>query len=254
MVKTPIQSHSQIPFASRVWEMPQRLCELEIDAYSASKAVDLLLDVPAIISVTLRGVSKLSPVPYLSNAAWIALDITEVVQEAGQNRNVFKILARDCCELVYVITCGHKDISRAENIPEDLVENLRRLVQTLTSIHQFAQKCTSRNVVKAILYSGMDANRIRNYREMLRQSMRVFGLRSDISLRYIVAGLAYRQIVMIPRTTNCVPSKPEDSRTFFPMPSYGPPSEGPLQITTNTITPIGTSNDVLGATTGGVWA
>ncbi|KAF8335226.1 hypothetical protein F5887DRAFT_618836 [Amanita rubescens] len=82
---------------------------------SASEVVNVLLGVSSIILMTLRDTSKISPVPYLSNAAGIALDIIMVVQNARQNRDGFKRLASDSCELVYVIARGHKDISRVEN-------------------------------------------------------------------------------------------------------------------------------------------
>ncbi len=47
---------------------------------SASEVVNVLLGVSSIILMTLRDTSKISPVPYLSNAAGIALDIIMVVQ------------------------------------------------------------------------------------------------------------------------------------------------------------------------------
>lgn len=126
---------------------------------------------------------------------------------------------------------AYKDVSRAEDVPSDLADNLQQLVvyvfpssklagkismsmiSTLTSIQKLAQDGVSRNFFKALFRSGIDAGKIQDYREKLKQSMRVFGvsiyyyewrtddtyacvcfqLQTDISLRETVAKLASQQ-------------------------------------------------------------
>ncbi len=48
--------------------------------------------------------------------------------------------------------------------------------RTLISIQIFAKTCASRNFLTSMLRSGVDAEGIQEYREKLRQSMRVFGV------------------------------------------------------------------------------
>ncbi|KAF8344963.1 hypothetical protein F5887DRAFT_1282952 [Amanita rubescens] len=183
---------------------------------SGIKVVDTTLDISLIVLSTLRDASKIA-VPLLSTTAGIAINIVEVAQKARRNKNGLKALANDSCELVYVIVRAHKDISSAEDMPRDLTENLHQLVRTLTSIQMFAETGASRNFLTSMLRSGVDAERIQEYREKLRQSMRVFGvstfrhitecvvikgaylpqLQSDIILRETVAKLASRQVKMM---------------------------------------------------------
>jgi len=195
-----------------------------------SEMVDISLDVSSIVLSTPRDTSKIA-VPLLSTAAGIVINIIEVAQKARRNKNGLKALADDACELVYVIIRAHKDISSAEDMPKDLTENLQQLVGTLTSIQMFAETGASRNIFISMLRSGVDGERIREYREKLRQSMRVFGLQSDIILRETVAKLASRQVEMmneLKARATPDPSSPEGnanmtSSTLFPSsPSMHP--------------------------------
>ena len=109
------------------------------------EAVDISLDVSMIVLSTLRDASKFSPVPFLSAAAGIALDIVGAVQvsynsffsnrtsehvsqKARRNKCGFKSLADDSCELVYVIIRAYKDRPGTDDVPVDLVDNLQQLV------------------------------------------------------------------------------------------------------------------------------
>ena len=114
-------------------------------AGSDSEAVDTSLDVSSIGLTTLRDAAKYSPVPFLSAAAGIAVEIVAAVQvsysssfqsnwilrcisqNARRNRGGFKALADDSCELVYVIIRAFKNRPRADDMPVDLVDNLQQL-------------------------------------------------------------------------------------------------------------------------------
>ncbi|KAF8327666.1 hypothetical protein F5887DRAFT_924691 [Amanita rubescens] len=157
---------------------------------SDPETVDISLDVSSIVLSTLRDASKFSPVPLLSAAAGIAVNIVGAVQKARRNKDGFKVLADDSCELVYVIIRAYKDRPRMD----DLVDNLQQLVTVLASIQQFAQKGASRSFFTAIFRSGVDAEKIQRHRDKLQQSMRVFGLQSDIALRETVAKLVSRRV------------------------------------------------------------
>ncbi|KAF8626050.1 hypothetical protein AX15_005104 [Amanita polypyramis BW_CC] len=164
---------------------------------SGSESLDIALDVSAVVLTTLKDVSRIPPVPFLSDAAGIAITIIGVVQKARSNKDGFKRLAEDSCELVYAIVRAHKDIAKEEDVPKDLIENLEQLVNTLLSVQKLSQKGTSRNIFRAMFRSGVDAGKIQDYRAKIQQSMRVFGLQTDISLRDTVAKLAAQQVEMM---------------------------------------------------------
>src|SRR6266576_29770 len=105
-----------------------------MDAGLDPEAVDISLDVSSIVLSTLRDASKFSPVPFLSAAAGIAIDIVGTVQvsysslfsnwtlqcvsqKARRNKDGFKALADDSCELVYVIIRAYKDRPGTDDMP-----------------------------------------------------------------------------------------------------------------------------------------
>ncbi|KAF8327667.1 hypothetical protein F5887DRAFT_1190034 [Amanita rubescens] len=188
-----------------------------------SEAVDTSLDVSSIMITTLRDVSKITPIPLLWAAAGIVVDIIDAVQKARRNKRGFKKLAEDSCELVYVVILAHND-----DAPDDLTKNLQQLVDTLTSIKRFAERGALRNYFQAFFHSGVDADKIREYREKLQQSMRVFGLQSDIILRETVAKLASRQNEMMNKLQNraqpvpIISSESEDAKRLLTSTSISP--------------------------------
>ncbi|KIL54815.1 hypothetical protein M378DRAFT_18524 [Amanita muscaria Koide BX008] len=164
--------------------------------------VDVILDVSAVVLGTLRDVAHLSSVPGLSEAAAIAVAIAGIVAKARNNKDDFRHLAEDSTEVVYAIVRAHKNVTRPEDVPSDLIDNLRQLVGTLTLVQKFAEKGARRNFFMAMIRANVDAKRIQNYREKLRQSMRVFGLQTDISLRYTVHKLEEQQVEMMNELKN----------------------------------------------------
>ncbi|KAK2462588.1 hypothetical protein APHAL10511_005321 [Amanita phalloides] len=205
-IQRPILSSS----ASSLQEI-QRRTKTGTDTGSGSDTVDVALDLSSIVLTTLKDVAQIPPVPFLSQAAGVAVDIIAVVQKARNNKGGFKGLAEDSCELVYAIIRGHKNVSKQEDVPSDLSENLQQLVNTLISIHKFAKKGATRNFFIALLCSGVDAGKIQYYREKLQQSVRVFGLQSDISLRDTVAKLASQQVEMMKDLMNRDAPEPSGS-------------------------------------------
>lgn len=106
----------------------------------------------------------------------------------------FARLAKDSCELVYGIICAQ--ISNTA-LPQTLQENLRKLIgysrlllallghlnninRTLTSIEQYAKKELKRNIITRVIKHNSGQGKIFEYREMLRQSLDLFGVLPSI--------------------------------------------------------------------------
>ncbi|KAF8626478.1 hypothetical protein AX17_006534 [Amanita inopinata Kibby_2008] len=168
------------------------------------EAVDAAMDVTTVVLKTLTDVAKFSPVPYLSDAAGLALAILSIVQQTRDNKDGYMRLAEDACELVYAVVSartrkegeGGEGNEGGDGTP-GLEENIRQLVTTLTSIERFATKGASRNRVKAFFRSSSDAGKIAEYREKLKLCLGLFGLQSDISIRETVARMAAQQEEML---------------------------------------------------------
>ncbi|KAF9463387.1 hypothetical protein BDZ94DRAFT_1259231 [Collybia nuda] len=150
----------------------------------------LTLDVSLLVLTTLRNVARVTPVPYLMEAADLALGILSAVQSMKDCREGFKSLASDSCGLVYAIVGAH---SEAVVEPKDMDIHVNELLETLRSIHTFSQKELRRNVLARLVRNSSDSTKILEYRQALRQSLDVFGLQSTVSIRENIAKIIKNQ-------------------------------------------------------------
>jgi len=135
---------------------------------------------------TLEKIAAVSPVPGLSEVAGIALRITETVQKVRGNRDAFQTLAANACELVYVVCNAYKDVSKAKGADRELECNLDNVLKVLLSIQDLANEGVSRGIFKALWRTRVDADKIEECRERLKQCLSRFGLESDINVRFMV--------------------------------------------------------------------
>ncbi|KAM6503140.1 hypothetical protein JOM56_000083 [Amanita muscaria] len=94
-----------------------------------AETISTALDLSVFVLKTLQCVARISPVPFLFNAATIALSIAEEVQKTQSNKGGFKELAKDSCNIVYEIINLQKDVSTLEGVAVDLEKNLVQLVK-----------------------------------------------------------------------------------------------------------------------------
>lgn len=156
----------------------------------SSDGVDVGLELGGTVLKTLETIAKVSPVPGLSEAAKLALQITDTVKAARANKEGFKRLAADASQLVYVIISAHQNISREDQADPNLIENLDHVLVILDNIEELASKGASRSRFVAFWMSSFDAGKITEHRERLQQCLNKFGFESEISIRVIVVRLA----------------------------------------------------------------
>lgn len=152
-----------------------------------AQTISIALDVSVFVLKTLKNVAHISPVPFLFNAATIALSIAEEVQKTRSNKGGFKELAKDSCNIVYEIINLQKDVSTLEGVAVDLEKNLVQLLNVLRSIEEFARKGASRRPLLAMFRSSADARQIQDLKAKLDRAIHVFGLQSHIIVRKTVA-------------------------------------------------------------------
>ncbi|KIL59097.1 hypothetical protein M378DRAFT_111327 [Amanita muscaria Koide BX008] len=151
-----------------------------------SSHTDVGLEITSTVMRTLEKIAAVSPVPGLSEAAGMALRITELVQRVRGNRDAFQRLAANACELVYVVCHAYKDVSEAKDVNPELEGNLDNVLNVLLSIQDLANEGVSRGRFKALWRTDVDADKIKECRERLQQCLRRFGLESDINVRLMV--------------------------------------------------------------------
>ncbi|GLB44713.1 hypothetical protein LshimejAT787_1800500 [Lyophyllum shimeji] len=145
-----------------------------------SQVVGRGLDISEVVLATLRDAARLAPIPYLQQSATLALGIVQITQGVRNNKTAFSRLASDACELVYAILCT-TPLEKGGTLSRAYLDHLQDLVKTLAEIERFATKETSRNTIIRIIKHKADLDTIKEYREKLRHSLDVFGLKSSIS-------------------------------------------------------------------------
>ncbi|KAF8890532.1 hypothetical protein CPB84DRAFT_1784817 [Gymnopilus junonius] len=126
----------------------------------------------------------MSAISYLNEAAAIALRILIIVQDVRSRNNAFNDLARDACGLVYTIAIECQSmIKEGHNVPVSVQIHISSLARNLAEVEKFAQKKVERNAFKKIIFHSKDMDEITRYRQLLRQSLDVFGIQTNISIQ-----------------------------------------------------------------------
>ncbi|KAG6807352.1 hypothetical protein H0H92_007888 [Tricholoma furcatifolium] len=143
------------------------------------------LDASNIILSTLSHAANMAPIPGLQSAAASALNIVEMIQNVRSNKSAFKQLAHEACALVYIIICTHGKAS----VSPTYLTNANELSDTLQHIAKFALAQGSKKMIMRVVQSKSDAGTIQEYRDRLKHSLDVFGLRSSFSMQDSLADI-----------------------------------------------------------------
>jgi len=163
-----------------------------------TSVVDTTLQVSSFVLQVLQDGAKFAPVPFLQDAAGVALTILNAAQSARANREGFTRLAQDACGLVFAILCKSRDgQGNGTALSPELLNNLKELVDTLYSIQKLAKKEAKRNALVRMFKYQSDAGKILEYRERLRQSLDLFGIQSNISMHDSLALIIKQQEILM---------------------------------------------------------
>lgn len=153
-----------------------------------SAVVDASLGIAAFVLTQLQAAAAASPVPFISTAASIALNIVTNVQGARGNKGGFSQLAKEACDLVYVVIQIYEAQEKeGKEMPQDLNDDVGALVSTLTEIEEFSNKMASRRGIvggiKRVLNNKDEAGQIQSYRQNIVSTLNIFWLKSSIKVR-----------------------------------------------------------------------
>ncbi|KAF9458853.1 hypothetical protein BDZ94DRAFT_1325216 [Collybia nuda] len=142
------------------------------------------------ILATLKCTARYAPIPYLQEAASLALGILQIINDVKSVQEGLVRLANDSCELVYRAVCVY---SHGGGNSPMLRENLGKLIRTLTSIHSYAKREMKRSLMVRLIKYKFDQGRIVEYRETLRQSLDVFVLQSLVNIQIGIKDILQKQ-------------------------------------------------------------
>ncbi|KAF9458863.1 hypothetical protein BDZ94DRAFT_1312902 [Collybia nuda] len=163
------------------------LCNVQptLDSFDGMKH-----DIAQNIMTTLQATARYALIPYLQEAATLALGILQIIDDVRTCQAGFTRLSRDSCELVYGII---KALPKDTGVSTALLDNLEALVRTLSSIYSYAKKETKRNLLIRIIKHKSDQGKIIEYREALRQSLDLFGLQSSVNIQGCMENILQQQ-------------------------------------------------------------
>ncbi|KAF4562667.1 hypothetical protein EYR36_004061 [Pleurotus pulmonarius] len=157
-------------------------------------------DIAGIVLSTLEQAARFAPVPYLQEAAGLAVALFEMVQTTTDNKSSFKALANDACGLVYTATNVWKD-READNdgkaIPQDLMDHLKELLDTMNDVMAFAKSRASRGIFARFVSHKADVGQIQGFRARLKDALDRFGMQSHITVRDAVARIQDQQTAIL---------------------------------------------------------
>ncbi|KAJ6471362.1 hypothetical protein C8R45DRAFT_1014114 [Mycena sanguinolenta] len=154
-------------------------------AFEKDTAIDVTFGISTTVLTTLNSVAQSSPV---APAATICLAILTIASNIKANKESFRGLARDSCELVYAVVC-QGDEARSPSFQSQV----DHLVQVLDKIKKFSEKRAAKCFALRLLTICLDADKIKKYRAELEQRLKVFNLQSNVSIREMVEELLKRQ-------------------------------------------------------------
>ncbi|KAJ7935166.1 hypothetical protein B0H13DRAFT_519912 [Mycena leptocephala] len=150
-------------------------------------AMNAAFDISSTVLATLSAAAQLTPLPFLQEASFLALAILNTVRGAKDNKESFKALANDACELVSAILCVYQDMEKDGLTPSlGLKKRVEDLIILLKAINQFSQKHIAKGAFHRMVRLQTENGKILQYRARLRQALDVFGLQSNITIHETV--------------------------------------------------------------------
>ncbi|KAF8059475.1 hypothetical protein FPV67DRAFT_443378 [Lyophyllum atratum] len=161
----------------------------EKDAPQPSRLA-IALDSSELVLSTLADAARLTPVPYLQEAAGVALGIINMIQGVKSNKSSFHRLGNDACALVYIILCREdKAAVGVVTVTPAYLDHARDLAETLHEIYNYTKRQASRNRLLRMLQYKSDAGTVQEYRDRLKHSLDLFSVKSSLSIQDALASI-----------------------------------------------------------------
>ncbi|KAF5309840.1 hypothetical protein D9619_010526 [Psilocybe cf. subviscida] len=128
-----------------------------------------ILQGAAMILDLVQQASKLTSLPYLSDAAGLALNIVQIAQTAKENKEGFQQLADDSTQLAAVLYWSYQGARNQDEWPnsDGIRTAAKDLERCLFSINKLGEKMKGRSLFRRILCHVIDANTVKKYQQRL---------------------------------------------------------------------------------------
>ncbi|KAF5310112.1 hypothetical protein D9619_010518 [Psilocybe cf. subviscida] len=139
--------------------------------------------------------SKLTGLPYLSDAAGSALKLVQIAQAIKENKEGFQQLADESAQLVAAF---YRSYQGAQNQDEWLNSDgirtaAKDLERCLFSINKLGEKMTARGLFRRILCYFIDANTVKKYRQRLSSATTQFEAAAGLNMQDVLDRIKKKQ-------------------------------------------------------------
>ncbi|KAJ8482944.1 hypothetical protein ONZ45_g14775 [Pleurotus djamor] len=162
-----------------------------------SGSFDAVLDVSEALLTTLNDVSAFCAVPFLGDAARLALGFLNTVQTVRGNRDAWIQLAEDAAKLVAVLAEKLEYKTAGLSLDAGMTSNLQKLSEVLQEIDQYTKKKMAQSMPKRIVLFRGDEQKIQDWRKRLDYAIDLFGVRAAISNAALVEEVRAKQDVLL---------------------------------------------------------
>ncbi|KAF5312868.1 hypothetical protein D9619_002388 [Psilocybe cf. subviscida] len=154
----------------------------ECGTSSGPTNADLVLDNAAVILSALRKIGSGSSVPFLREAATVALRLVNLIKDVRDNSDAFRLLGLDAGKLVWTIATECERLAHTgKAIPVSVQEHINGLVTNLHSIEKFIEGKMVRRKLQKIIAASSDKLEVSRYREVLRTALDSFAIQASIA-------------------------------------------------------------------------
>ncbi|GAW09280.1 protein [Lentinula edodes] len=210
----------------------------------------------------LRDAAALAPIPYLGEAASLAIDIWDAVQSTRDTKASLKSLGSDAISLVYAVMATCDEVlkrHRQQESAESTVEDTQKLEKENSQIdeevnkdrdpskpeqtkkeeeinpelrHNLERLCrhvASRNAFIRFLTVRSDTGKVTEFQNKMKMALDLFTLQSNITLRQVTGRIEAQQTQVLQTLQSPVSPTSEGANIFTSLstpPATGPPASG----------------------------
>ncbi|KAF5309845.1 hypothetical protein D9619_010523 [Psilocybe cf. subviscida] len=171
----------------------------------ASKSI---LQGGAMILDLVQQASKLTSLPYLSDAAGLALKLVQIAQAVKENKEGFQQLADTSTRLVAAFYRSYQGArNQDEWVNSDGIRTAAKdLERCLFSINTLGEKMKARGLVRRILCCVIDANAIKKYRQRLSSATTQFEAAAGFNMRDVLDWIEKKQDELLDEVRHLIAS------------------------------------------------
>ncbi|KAL0569238.1 hypothetical protein V5O48_012725 [Marasmius crinis-equi] len=148
------------------------------------RATDTVLDISQTAFSTVKEIASFTPVPYLGEAAGLALGLVEVVNKMKDSKEGFEELASYAFEVIYAVHCTIQELERdqpAENAIR-MHKKVKFLQDTVASIKKYADSKIKESFFRRVLHLHRNSGQIPKYEKRLDRALSLFNVVANIEI------------------------------------------------------------------------